>query len=68
MTTVQTESEKILAEIMGFTNTIVGIASMVDIENPVKAQAIFMAEQMLHQVIMDKIVEKCVEKGIPSNN
>ena len=68
MTAVQTESEKILAEIMVFTNTIVGIASMVDIENSVKAQAIFMAEQILHQIIVDKIVEKCVEKSIPCNN
>ena len=68
MTYANTESDNVLADIMDFTATVVGIATMNDVENPVKAKAIFMAEQILHQLIMNKIVEKCVEKGVPSNN
>lgn len=63
-----TERDNVLADIMDFTATVVGIATMNGVENPVKAKAIFMAEQMLHQVIMDKIVEKCVESTTPSEN
>lgn len=68
MTYANTERDNVLADIMDFTATVVGIATMNGVENPVKAKAIFMAEQMLHQVIMDKIVEKCVESTTPSEN
>jgi hypothetical protein len=63
-----TEHDKMMAEIMEFTQVVVGVAEMRDVPAPVRAKAIFMAEQLFHKVIMNKMVEKCVEKSTPCNN
>lgn len=63
-----TEHDKMMVDIMDFTSMVVGIAEMKDVEAAVRAEAIFMAEQVFHKMIMSKMVEKCVEKSIPCNN
>ena len=63
-----TEHDKMMAEIMAFTQTIVGVAEMKNVPAPVRVEAIMMAEQIFHKVIMSKMVEKCVEKSTPCNN
>ena len=68
MTIVATESDKMLASIMDFTATVVGIASIKNVENSVKAEAIFVAEKLLHKIVMDKIVEKCAKTSTPCQN
>lgn len=68
MQAVATEHEKMMAEIMAFTSTVVGVAEMKTVPTQVRAEAIVMAEQIFHKVIMDKMLEKCVEKSTPCNN
>lgn len=68
MQAIATEHDKMMAEIMDFTGTIVGIAGMNDVPTAIRAKAIFMAEQLFHKVVMDKMVEKCIEKSTPCNN
>ena len=68
MKAVVTEHDKMMAEIMGFTSTIVGVAEMREIPAKIRAEAILMAEQLFHKTIMNKMVEKCVEKSTPCNN
>lgn len=68
MQAIATEHEKMMAEIMAFTSTVVGVAEMKTVSTQVRAEAIFMAEQIFHKVIMDKMLEKCVEKSTPCNN
>ena len=68
MQAVPTEHDKMMLEIMEFTQTVVGVAEMRDIPATVRAEAIFMAEKIFHKMIMNKMVEKCVEKSTPCNN
>lgn len=63
-----TEHDKMMAEIMTFTSTVVGVAEMRNVPAQVRVEAIMMAEQIFHKVIMSKMVEKCVEKSTPCNN
>ena len=63
-----TEYDKMMLEIMDFTQVIVGVAEMRDIHANVRAEAIFMAEKLFHKMIMNKMAEKCVEKSTPCNN
>ena len=68
MKAVMTEHDKMMLEIMEFTQVVVGVAEMRDIPATVRAEAILMAEKLFHKVIMNKMVEKCVEKSTPCNN
>ena len=68
MTTNLTEHDKMMAEIMVFTQTVVGVAEMRTVPANVRAEAIIMAEKIFHKVIMNKMLEKCVEKSTPCNN
>lgn len=68
MTISQTEHDKMMAEIMVFTQTIVGVAEMRTVPATVRAEAILMAERIFHGMIMNKMLEKCVEKSTPCNN
>lgn len=68
MKAVVTEHEQMMLDIMDFTSMVVGIAEMKDISADIRANAIFVVEQAFHRVIMEKIVEKCVEKATPSTN
>jgi len=63
-----TEHDKMMAEIMVFTQTIVGVAEMRSVPATVRAETIMMAERIFHGLIMEKMLEKCVEKSIPCNN
>ena len=68
MKAVMTEHDKMMADIMGFTQLVVGVAEMRDIPAAVRADTILIVEKAFHKMIMEKIVEKCVEKSIPCNN
>ena len=68
MQAVPTEHDKMMLEIMEFTQTVVGVAEMRDVPATVRAEAIFMAEKIFHKMIMNKMLEKCVEKSTPCNN
>ena len=68
MKTVVTEHEQMMAEIMEFTSLVVRVAEMRDVPVNIRAESILMVEKLFHKVIMDKMVEKCVEKSIPCNN
>lgn len=68
MQAIATEHDKMMAEIMDFTQTVVGVTEMKNVPVQVKAEAIFMAEQIFHKLIMSKMIEKCVEKSTPCNN
>lgn len=68
MKAVATEHDKMMMDIMDFTSMVVGIAEMRDIPANIRADGILVIEQAFHKMIMEKIVEKCVEKSIPCNN
>jgi len=68
MKAVVTEHEQMMMDIMDFTSMVVGIAEMRDVAANIRADAIFVVEQAFHKMIMEKIVEKCVEKATPSAN
>lgn len=68
MKAVLTEHEMMLAEVMTFTNTVVGVVEMTSVPAKIRAEAIGMAEKIFHKVIMNKMLNKCVEKATPSNN
>ncbi len=68
MTTNLTEHDKMMAEIIAFTQTVVGVAEMRTVPASLRAEAIVMAERIFHGLIMKKMLEKCVEKSIPCNN
>jgi hypothetical protein len=68
MIACETEHDKMMAEIMAFTQTVVGVAEMRTVPATVRAEAIMMAERIFHGLIMKKMLEKCVEKSIPCNN
>ena len=68
MKATMTEHDKMMLEIMEFTQVVVGVAEMRGIPAKIRAEAILMAEQLFHKAIMEKMVEKCVEKSTPCNN
>lgn len=68
MITNLTEHDKMMAEIIAFTETVVGVAEMRTVPVKVRAEAIIMAEKIFHKVIMNKMLGKCVEKSTPCNN
>lgn len=68
MKAVPTEHDKMMLEIMEFTKVVVGVAEMRDVSVNIRAEAILMAEKLFHKMIMEKMVEKCVEKSTPCNN
>lgn len=63
-----TEHDKVMAEIMAFTETIVGVAEMRDIPPVVRADTILLAEELFHKVIMDRMIVQCVQKSTPCDN
>ena len=63
-----TEHDKMMAEIMCFTETIVGVAEMRDIPATIRADTILLAEQLFHKVIMDRMIVQCVQKSTPCDN
>lgn len=68
MIAVQTEHEKVMADIMNFTGIVVKITDMLDVPVSFRAQAIFEAEKMLRKVIMDRMVSKCAKQSQPCRN
>ena len=68
MKAVMTEHDKMMLDIMEFTQLVVGVAEMRDIPATVRADTILIVEKAFHKMIMEKIVEKCVEKATPSTN
>lgn len=67
MKAVLTEHQKVLAEIIAFTDTVIRIAET-NLPSSVRAKAIFKAEQILHSRLMDKLTTKCAEKSVPCVN
>jgi len=59
MTTNLTEHDLMMAEIIAFTQTVVGVAEMRTVPASVRAEAIMMAERIFHGLVMKKMLEKC---------
>jgi hypothetical protein len=57
MIAVPNKSDMVLAEIMEFTGTVVSIAQMQGVSNMDKANAIFVAEKILHKVMLNYMSE-----------
>ncbi len=57
MQAVITKHDLVLHEIMEFTGTVVGIAQMQGVSNIEKADAIFVAEKILHKVMLNYMSE-----------
>jgi len=68
MIAVKTQHDLMLDAIMEFTGAVVAISEMPGIHARDKANAIFLAEKILHKIIMDKIVEKCEKTSTPCQN
>jgi hypothetical protein len=68
MIAIQTEHDMMLEDIAEFTNTIIRVAERKDVPVSVQAEIIHNVELIFHKFIMNKIVSKCVDKSIPSNN
>jgi len=68
MQAVSTEYDLIAQDISDFTETIVGITEMRDVPVSVRADSIFAVEALFHRFIMSKIIEKCENSTVPSNN
>jgi hypothetical protein len=68
MIAAQTEYDMMLEDIAAFTNTVVRIAGMKGVPVSVQAEAIHNVELIFHEFIMNKIITKCVDKSVPSNN
>jgi hypothetical protein len=68
MKAVMTEHEQMMIDIMNFTATVVRLTEMREYPAEMRADAIMIAEQLFHKMVMGKIVEKCVEKSTPSTN
>jgi hypothetical protein len=68
MIAVKTQHDLMLDAIMEFTGAVVVIAQMPGIHVKEKAEAIFLAEKVLHKIIMDKIVERCEKTSTPCQN
>lgn len=64
----QTEHDLMMGDIMAFTGAILAIAEMKNVHVRDKANAIYLAESVFHKMIMDKMIEKCESKAIPSTN
>lgn len=63
-----TENDKMMSEIMQFTQVIVGVTEMRNVPIQVRAEAILMAEQLFHRVVMGKMIQKCGTAATPCNN
>lgn len=61
-------SDLIMQEIMVFTEAVVSITENGKAPIPVRAKAIMMAETILHELIMSKIITKCADASVPSAN
>lgn len=59
MKAVMTEHDKMMLEIMEFTQVVVGVAEMRDVSATVRAEAILIVEKAFHKIIMEKMIEKC---------
>lgn len=68
MRAAATEYDMMMADIMAFTQTVVGVAEMRNVPANVRAEAIFMAEKIFHKLIMNKLLEKRIQKVSPCNN
>jgi len=68
MKAVMTEHDKMMLDIMEFTQLVVGVAEMRDVPAKIRAETILMAEQMFHKMIMNKMVKKCATASTPCNN
>lgn len=68
MQRVMTEHEEMMVNVMQFTSAIVVLAEMRDVPPRDRAEAIFMAEQIFHKMIMDRMIEKCANNAVPCNN
>jgi len=68
MKAVMTEHDKMMLEIMEFTQLVVGVAEMRDVPATVRADTILLVEKVFHKMIMNKMVEKCAASSTPCNN
>ena len=68
MIAVQTEHEKVMADIMLFTQLVVSIAENHQWPLDIRVRTIYEAEKMLHGAIMAKMVNKCIKQSVPSRN
>lgn len=68
MTIAETEYGIVLKEIANFTGCVVQIAQAETLPVTYRADLIFQAEKILQEFIMDRIVTKCENASIPSNN
>lgn len=68
MQRVMTEHEEMMVDIMQFTNAVVVLAEMHDVPPRDRAEAIRVAEQIFHGMIMTKMIEKCANNAVPCNN
>ena len=68
MKAVMTEHEKMMLDIMEFTQLVVGVAEMRDVPAAVRADTILLVEKEFHKMIMNKMVKKCATASTPCNN
>ena len=68
MKAIATENDQIMMDIMDYVRAIVGIAEMHNVPAQTRANAIMMAEKSFHRFIMNKMLEKCKKKAVPSSN
>lgn len=68
MIAVQTEHEKVMADIMNFTTLVLAIADRPQWPLDIRVRAIYEAERMFHGAIMAKMVNKCAKHSEPCRN
>lgn len=68
MIAVQTEHEKVMADIMNFTQLVLTIAEKPQWPLDIRVKAIYEAERLLHGAIMAKMVNKCIKHSEPCRN
>jgi len=68
MIAVQTEHEKVMADIMNFTQLVLTIAERPQWSLDIRVKAIYEAERLLHGAIMAKMVNKCIKQSEPCRN
>ena len=68
MIAVQTEREKVMADIMNFTTLVLAIAERPQWPLDIRVKAIYEAERLLHGAIMAKMVNKCIKQSEPCRN
>lgn len=68
MIAVQTEHEKVMADIMNFTQLVLAIAERPQWSLDIRVKAIYEAERLLHGAIMAKMVNKCIRQSEPCRN